>query len=86
MYGLKFKIISNRVPTIKMNFQFDISYTRKLWACDYCLGEKGISLLDSQSHILTCPAYEAFTHGNSLSCDSDLVEYFKSVLKERSNA
>ena len=23
---LKFKIISHRVPTIKMNFQFDISY------------------------------------------------------------
>ena len=82
---LKFKIISHMVPTIKMNFQSEPAYARNLWACDICLIENGIGLRDSQSHILICPAYESFRHGKNLECDSDLVDYYKLVLKERSN-
>ena len=73
------------VPTIKMNFQSEIAYAKNLWVCDDCLNEKGVGLRDSQSPILICPAYEALRQGKNLESDSDLVEYYKLVLKKRSD-
>ena len=35
------------VPNIKMNFQPDIGFTKKFWACEDCLDSKGIGKRDS---------------------------------------
>ena len=83
---LKFKIVSQMVPTIKMNFQSDQGYAQKLWACDNCLSSKGIGSRDSQNHVLICPAYESFRLSRNLECDRDLVDYFKLVLEMRFNS
>ena len=62
-----------------MNRKSDKAYDEKLWKCDYCKN------LDSQSHILWCPAFSPLREGKSLSNDQDLVEYFKNVMKIREN-
>ena len=34
---LRFKVESQMVPLVKMNFQSDKQYTKELWVCDNCL-------------------------------------------------
>ena len=48
-----------------------------LWKCEDC------GYVDTQSHILNCPAYQELREGKSLNCDADLVTYFAEVLKLR---
>ena len=48
-----------------------------LWACSDC------GKMDSQNHVLTCSAYESYRHEKDLSCDKDLVQYFKRVVQHR---
>ena len=74
---MRFKISSQMVPSIKMNFKSDMQFKVDLWACSDC------GKMDSQKHILTCSAYESYRHEKDLSCDKDLVQYFKSVVKHR---
>ena len=74
------------MPNIKINFQLDIGFTNKSWACEDCLDSKGIGKRDSQNHVLICPAYEDFRQDKNLDCDSDLVDYYKLVLNRRSSS
>ena len=62
----------------KMNYMNNPKYKAELWSCDSCE-----TLIDSQSHILYCPAYKQLREGKSLTSDSDIVEYFKKVLEIR---
>ena len=71
--------IRSYMTDCKMNRKSDKAYAEKLWKCDYCKN------LDSQSHILWCPAFSPLREGKSLSNDQDLVEYFKNVMKIREN-
>ena len=48
-----------------------------LWKCTGC------GYVDSQAHILWCPAYQELREGKSLSSDIDLVEYYRKVLAIR---
>ena len=61
----------------KMNRKNDKKYSMDLWRCDDCRS------MDSQSHIIWCPAYAGLREGKDLKCDKDLVKYFQQVMKIR---
>ena len=72
----KFRIRSHMVP-VKMNRKSDPQFAKELWRCNDCLS------MDSQSHILWCPAYAPLREGKNLDDDLDLVTYFQKVIKIR---
>ena len=71
-----FRIRSSMI-NVKMNRKSDKKFANDLWKCDYCKS------LDSQSHILWCPAFSPLREGKSLDCDRDLVKYFQEVMRIR---
>ena len=48
-----------------------------LWQCTGC------GNIDSQAHILWCPAYKELREGKSMESDEDVVEYIQKVLDIR---
>ena len=50
----------------------------KLWMCDSCQSE-----VDTQTHVLYCPAYKKLREDKDLNSDQDLVKYLAQVLKIR---
>ena len=68
-----------RTKTIKckMNQPSDRFNKENLWRCPAC------GNIDTQKHIKWCPAFKELREGRSLNSDSDLVGYFKDVLKIR---
>ena len=74
---IMFRIRTKMVPA-KFNFKNMKNYSRELWKCDSCE-----TAIESQSHILWCPAYQQFRAGKNLKSDKDLVQYMKKVLKIR---
>ena len=70
--------LRTRMFPCKMNYMSSHKYKAELWSCDSCE-----TMIDSQSHILYCPAYKQLREGKSLTSDSDIVEYFKKVLEIR---
>ena len=62
----------------KMNFKNKDNYSKELWQCDSC--EKSI---ESQSHLLWCPAYANLRDGKNLRDDKDLIVYIKKVMQVR---
>ena len=73
----KFAIRTKMTKTVKLNFKNDPSNKKKLWMCDDC------SSVDSQEHILWCPAYGHLRQEKNLEDDKDLTRYFQQVLKLR---
>ena len=61
----------------KMNRKNDRQYSMDLWRCNDCHS------MDSQSHIMWCPAYAGLREGKDLKCDKDLVKYYQQVMKIR---
>ena len=47
----KFAIRTKMTKTVKLNYKNDPSNKKKMWMCDDCTS------VDSQEHILWCPAY-----------------------------
>ena len=74
-----FRIRSFMVAT-KMNRKSDPKFTNELWRCNDCCS------MDSQSHILWCPAYAPLREGKNLHDDLDLVKYFQAVMKIREDS
>ena len=70
----KFKLRTNMIKT-KFNYKNDRKNNYDNWACDSCE-----SAIDSQSHVLWCPAYEKLRAGKNLQSDKDLVHYYAEVL------
>jgi hypothetical protein len=60
----------------KMNYS--AKYEKELWKCDSCL-----STIESQSHLLFCPAYASLREDKSLNDDQDLIKYIHKVLQIR---
>ena len=81
---LRFKIASFMTPSVKMNFPSNKIFANQLWSCDGCSSESDVGVRDTQHHILNCKAYADYRKGKDFSSDADLVEYFKMVLKKRS--
>jgi hypothetical protein len=71
-----FRIRSSMI-NVKMNMKSNAKYADALWKCDDCMS------MDSQSHILWCPAYAPLREGKNLSNDMDLVNYYQAVIKIR---
>ena len=74
---LKFRLETKMVDA-KFNFKNKKKYSNELWQCDSC--EKAI---ESQSHLLWCPAYQQLREGKNLKDDKHLITYIKKVLKIR---
>ena len=73
----KFRLRSFMTRTVKLNFASDKQFAADLWTCWHC------PMIDSQSHVIVCPAYQEFRHGKNLENDQDLVYYFQKVIKLR---
>ena len=74
---LNFKLRSQMLD-VKFNYSHDPSFKRDLWKCDSCE-----SSIESQSHILWCPAYSDLRIGKDIDNDKDLIEYVKIVMSVR---
>ena len=73
---LMFKIRTNMVPTVQMNFMSDAGFEENLWTCSGCS-----ILRDTQDHVLKCPAYSDIRIGLNLEKDPDLVKYFQQIIQ-----
>ena len=74
---IKFKIRTEMIDA-KFNYKNDYQNRACLWKCDSCQ-----SSIDTQDHILWCPAYHELRKGKNIKNDSDLIDYFKKVMKIR---
>ena len=74
---IKFRLSSNMLQTVKMNFQSDPSFRDSLWSCNDC------GKIDTQQHLLYCEGYKIYRQGKDLDNDADLVRYVKSILQHR---
>ena len=63
-----FRVRSSMIP-VKMNMKSNAKFADELWKCDDCMS------MDTQSHILWCPAYAPLREGKTLSDDLNLVHY-----------
>ena len=64
---------------VKLNFKSNQNFSNELWKCDFCMS------MDSQSHIIWCPAFSSLREGKNLHNDMDLITYFREVMKIREN-
>ena len=62
----------------KFNFKNKSNYRRELWLCYSCKRS-----IETQSHLLWCPAYQHLREGKRLDSDKDLVQYIINVLQYR---
>ena len=74
---IKFKLRSHMFD-VKWNYRNDPNNRRELWQCDSCQ-----SNIETQKHVLWCPAYAGLRAGKSIKEDKDLVEYMKKVIEIR---
>ena len=66
-----------RTKTLKCKMNQSRHNRESLWKCKAC------GCIESQSHIMHCPAYQQLREGKSLENDEDLAIYFREVLKLR---
>ena len=71
-----FRLRSN-TTNVKMNRKSDPGYAAKLWKCEAC------GNLDTQCHIMWCPAFAPLREGLDVENDKDVVHYFQEVFKMR---
>lgn len=71
-----FRLRSN-TSNVKLNRKSDPSYAAKLWKYDDCTS------LDTQSHIMWCPAFTPLREGLDVDNDNDIVHYFQQVFRLR---
>ena len=74
---MKFGLQTKMVKSVKLNYKNDPANKKKMWKCDDCQS------IDSQEHILWCPAYSLLRHEKNLEDDQDLTRYFLQVLRFR---
>ena len=63
---------------VKYNYSHDPKYQKDLWKCDSCE-----SSIETQEHILWCPAYSELRKDKDINNDHDLITYIKNVMKVR---
>ena len=72
---LKFNL---RSKMLDIKFNYSAKYEKELWLCDSCC-----SSIETQSHLLFCPAYSTLREGKDLSNDDHLIAYIQSVMQIR---
>ena len=78
---INFKLRS-RMLKCKLNYSSEKSNVNSSWRCDSCMRMVQLSI-ESQPHILVCPAYKELRVGKSLESIEDLTEYYAQVMKIR---
>ena len=74
---LFFAIRCKMTRTVQMNFKGDRNFSANQWKCVSC------GLTDTQEHLLFCVGYLHLRRNKNLSKEEDLLEYFRSILRER---
>ena len=75
---LFFAIRCKMTRTVQMNFKGDRNFSAtKQWKCVSC------GLTDTQEHLLFFVGYMHLRRNKNLSKEEDLLEYFRSILRER---
>ena len=72
---MRMRVRSNMVK-VKENFKNMYKNRRNGLYCDSCQGKE----VESQSHVLLCPAYDKFRDGLDLTKQDDLIRYYREVL------
>ena len=62
----------------KMNFSSSERFKAEVWMCDSCQSQ-----IDTQCHVLFCPAYKKLRDGKDLGNDKDIAEYLAKVMPIR---
>ena len=70
----------SHMTDVKFNYKHNEKYASELWRCDSCC-----TAIDTQSHVLWCPAYATMRQGKDLKNDMDLIGYITGVMKIRDN-
>ena len=70
--------IRTRLIDLKANFKNKPAFSNDGWVGDGCKKE-----VETSGHVMSCQAYELVRQGKDLSCDKDLVQFFKEVMKIR---
>ena len=85
---MMFKIRTKMTPIVQMNFASDENFKKNHWTCSGCseMSNSSLGNRDTQSHILHCPGYLDIRTELNLNCDSDLVRYFRNVIRRRMNS
>ena len=60
---------------VKFIYKSDPKYSSELWKCSSCQ-----SAIETQNHVLFCPAYSTLREGKDVNNDKDLTDYLKKVL------
>ena len=81
MTRINFRLRS-RMFKCKLNYSSDPVNVNSSWRCDGCM-RMGLLSMESQPHILVCPAYKELRSGKYLSSIEDLTDYYAEVLRIR---
>ena len=76
---VKFKL-RTKMTDVKFNYKNNPVNRATLWYCDSCQ-----SAVETQSHILWCPAYSELRQGKDINNDEHLIDYVRKVLEIRDN-
>ena len=68
----------SKMLNFKFNYKNNEIHSKELWNCDSCQ-----SAIETQDHILWCPAYKDLREGKSIDKDKDLITYFTKVMQIR---
>ena len=74
---IQFKLRSHMFD-VKWNYKSNPNYAKDLWKCDSCK-----SSIQTQNHIMWCPAYSELRAGKDITNDKDLVDYMRKVMTIR---
>ena len=69
--------IRNKTMKTRMKMKSNENFFRELLKCHECHN------IDTQLHLLWCPAYAHLREGKDINKDRDLVTYFREVFKAR---
>ena len=75
-----FRLRCSMLRTVKMNQKSNAVFAGQLWACNQC------GKIDSQSHIMWCPALASLREGLNIDNDLDVVHYYQKVISLREAA
>ena len=65
----------SKMLDVKMNYKSDKKHMAELWKFSSCE-----TSIESQDHVMWCPAYVVLRVGKSIDNDQDLIDYLKKVM------
>ena len=65
---------------VQWDYRSNPKYSSDLWKCSSCA-----SAIETQQHVLFCPAYSSLREGRDITSDQDLATYLQKVLVVREN-